>query len=72
MLDSLTVSLSVRLPDVRRLPARGEARYSKQGAPFSDTVAYMRRRLWSQQYFQMSRTKGEMIKIPRVFFELLN
>ena len=43
--------LAARLLKGQALPARRDAWDAKQGAPFSDTMAFVRRWLWSQQHF---------------------
>ena len=70
-LHSLISLLAARLLKQRQLPARGAAWYAKQSATFSDTIAFVRRFLWSHQHFQMSRTKADMIKVPRSLLERL-
>jgi hypothetical protein len=63
--------LAARLLKGQALPARREAWYAKQCATFSDTMAFVRRWLWSQQHFQMSNTESDVIKVPRALFERL-
>lgn len=70
-LYSVVTLLAGRLLDEHSLPVRRAAWYSKQSATFSDTIAWVRRCLWSHQHFQMSETKAEMIKVPRLLFERL-
>ena len=70
-LYSLTALLAARLLKQQELPARRAAWYGKQSATFSDTIAWVRRWLWSHQHFQMSETKAEMIKVPRLLVERL-
>lgn len=70
-LYSLTSLLAARLLAAQSLPVRREAWYAKQGATFSDTIAFVRRCLWSHQHFQMSATKADMIKVPRALLERL-
>lgn len=70
-LHSLICLLAARLLKRRKLPARGAAWYSKRGATFSDTIAFVRRFLWSHQHFQMSVTEAEMTKVPRLLLERL-
>jgi hypothetical protein len=70
-LHSLISLLAARLLKQRQLPARGAAWYNKQSATFSDTIAFVRRCLWSHQHFQMSGTKADMIKVPRSLLERL-
>lgn len=70
-LHSLISLLAARLLKQRQLPARGAAWYNKQSATFSDTIAFVRRFLWSHQHFQMSGTTADMIKVPRSLLERL-
>jgi hypothetical protein len=70
-LYSLVTLLASRLLDGQPLPARREAWYAKESATFSDTIAHVRRFLWSHQHFQMSKTEGDIIKVPRSLLERL-
>jgi len=70
-LYSVVTLLAARLLETEKLPIRRAAWYAKQSATFSDTIAFVRRYLWSHQHFQMSATNTEMIKIPRSFVERL-
>src|SRR5262249_13060963 len=60
-LYSFVSLLAARLLTEQGLPARRDAWYAKQRATFSDTIAFVRRWLWSQQHFQMSNTGSDMI-----------
>lgn len=44
---------------------------SLESTTFSDTIATVRRWLWSDQHFQPSETEAEMIKVPRSLLERL-
>jgi DDE superfamily endonuclease len=70
-LYSFVSLLAARLLKGHSLPARRDAWYAKQGATFSDTLAFVRRWLWRQQHFQMSNTESDVIKVPRALFERL-
>jgi hypothetical protein len=70
-LHSLISVLAARLLKKRKLPTRRAAWYAKQGATFSDTIAFVRRWLWSHQHLQMSETDPDMIKVPRLLLERL-
>jgi DDE superfamily endonuclease len=70
-LHSLISLLAAWLLKKRKLPARGAAWYAKESATFSDTIAFVRRCLWSHQHFQMSVTEADMIKVPRSLLERL-
>jgi hypothetical protein len=70
-LYSLITLLAARLLEAQSLPVRREAWYAKQSATFSDTIAFVRRWLWSEQHFQMSKRGSDIIKVPRALFERL-
>ncbi len=70
-LYSLTALLAASLLKQRAVPVRRAAWYGKQSATFSDTIAWVRRWLWSHQHFQMSKTDSDMIKVPRSLVERL-
>jgi hypothetical protein len=70
-LYSLVTLLAARLLDEQSLPVRRAAWYSKERATFSDTIAFVRRWLWSHQHFQMLETKADIIKVPRSLLERL-
>jgi hypothetical protein len=50
---------------------RSAAWYRKDCATFSDTLALVRRQLWSACHFSISGKTTEVIKIPRALFERL-
>jgi hypothetical protein len=70
-LYSLTALLAANLLKQQAVPVRCAAWYGKQNATFSDTIALVRRRLWSHQHFQMSKMDSDMIKVPRSLVERL-
>jgi len=70
-LYSIITLLAARLMETNKLPVRKSAWYTKENATFSDTIAYVRRYLWSHQHFQMSQTTSDMIKVPRSLLERL-
>jgi len=70
-LYSLTALLAASLLKQQELPIRRAAWYAKQSATFSDTIALVRRHLWSHHHFQMSRISNDMIKVPRSLVERL-
>jgi hypothetical protein len=70
-LHSLISVLAARLLKRGKLPARRAAWYAKQSATFSDTIAFVRRFLWSHQHLQMLETTADMIKVPRSLLERL-
>jgi hypothetical protein len=51
------------------LQLRCAAWYAKPQATFSDTIAAVRRWLWSHEYFSISGNHPDMIKIPRPLLE---
>ncbi len=70
-LYSIITLLAARLVESNTLPVRQSAWYAKEAATFSDTIAYVRRSLWSHHHFQMSQTTSDMIKVPRSLVERL-
>jgi hypothetical protein len=70
-LYSLTTLLATSLLKRQELPVRRAAWYAKQSATFSDTIALVRRYLWSHHHFQMSQISSDMIKVPRSLVERL-
>jgi hypothetical protein len=70
-LYSLTALLAAGLLKQQECPVRRAAWYTKQSATFSDTIALVRRYLWSHHYFQMSQISSDMIKVPRSLVERL-
>jgi len=48
-----------------QLSQRCDAWYPKAQATFSDTIACVRRQLWSHAYFSTSHQETDMVKIPR-------
>ena len=48
-----------------QLSVRGAAWYAKPQATFSDTIASVRRCLWSHEHFSTSLYELDMIRIPR-------
>jgi hypothetical protein len=63
-LFSIITLLAARLRAAGELPARQAAWYAKEQATFSDTLAFVRRSLWSKATFPMWSTKDESRKIP--------
>lgn len=70
-LYSLITLLAGRLIEGGEVPVRTAAWYAKGQATFSDTIALVRRYLWSECHFSMSGARHEVIKIPRSLFERL-
>jgi hypothetical protein len=70
-LYSLVTLLAAHLIEGQKLSVRGAAWYAKESATFSDTMAMVRRYLWSHTYYSMSDNKADMIKVPRSLLERL-
>jgi hypothetical protein len=70
-LYSLITLLVERLDTQQALTVRRDIWYAKERVTFSDTIAMVRRWLWPEQYFQLSKTQVDMIKVPRVLFARL-
>jgi hypothetical protein len=70
-LYSIITLVAACLVESNKVPVRQSAWYAKEVATFSDTIAMVRRYLWSHQHFQMSQTTSEMIKVPRSLLERL-
>lgn len=45
--------------------------YAKDSPTFSDTIALVRRSLWSERIYGGSREQRDMVKIPRALFDRL-
>jgi hypothetical protein len=63
-LFSIITLLAARLMEAGELPTRRAAWYGKEQATFSDTLAFVRRWLWSKPTFPMRSTKHESRQIP--------
>lgn len=70
-LYSVVTLVAAHLLKTEKPPVRRAAWYAKEVATFSDTIAMVRRYLWSHHHFQMSATDAEMIKVPRSLLERL-
>jgi hypothetical protein len=57
--------------DGQPLPVRQAAWYLKAAPTFSDTLAFVRRRLWPVTVFSTSPASDELIEIPRALFDRL-
>ena len=66
----VTLCARVRL-DGQPLPVRQAAWYAKTVPTFSDTLAFVRRRLWPVTVFSTSPSSDEVIEIPRTLFDRL-
>jgi hypothetical protein len=70
-LYALVPLLAARWREQHALTVRHEAWYAKKYVTVSATLAMVRRWLWTDQYFQMSQTQADMIKVPRSLCERL-
>jgi hypothetical protein len=70
-LYSVVTLLAGQLLEATPMPVRIAAWYTKRQATFSDTIALVRRRVWSDSSFSMSDQGAEMRKVPRVWLERL-
>ena len=70
-LYSVVTLLAGQLLEATQMPVRIAAWYTKRQATFSDTIALVRQRLWSDSSFSMSEQGAEMLKVPRVWLERL-
>jgi hypothetical protein len=61
--------LAYRLSSQGALPIRTAAWYAKPQPTFSDTIAWVRRRLWAGPAFSMSGEKNDIVKIPRTLYQ---
>jgi hypothetical protein len=63
-LFSIITLLAAGLMEAGKLPARQAAWYAKEQATFSDTLAFVRRTLWSKATFSIWSIKAESRKSP--------
>lgn len=66
----VTLFAQARL-DGQPLPARQAAWYAKTAPTFSDTLAFVRQRLWPVTVFSTSPSSDDVIEIPRALFDRL-
>jgi hypothetical protein len=64
-LYSIVTLAAQQLFSTRQIYRRCAAWYPKPQATFSDTIAGVRRALWSHAYFSTSYNEADMVKIPR-------
>lgn len=66
------VTLTARqlVPQVSQM-TRHAAWYAKDSPTFSNTIALVRRSLWSEAIYGGSGRRGDMLKIPRALFDRL-
>lgn len=70
-LYSIVTLLAQHLFSAGQVYRREVAWYPKPQATFSDTIASVRRWLWSHEYFSTSQNETDMIKIPRPLVDRL-
>lgn len=70
-LFSLTTIFAHQLLDSRPFPAHQAAWYSNALPIFSNTLAFVRQRLWSSRFLCRSSSKHEVTKIPWALFDRL-
>lgn len=68
-LYSLITLMATKLINGQRMPVRSAAWYEKELPTFSDTIALVRRCLWSNCHFSMSGRNIDLAKIPRSLLE---
>jgi hypothetical protein len=68
-LYSIVTLLAQPLFVTGQLSVRGAALYPKPLATFSDTIASVRRWLWSHEHFSTSLYEPDVIKIPRLLLD---
>ena len=68
-LYSIVTLIAAHLIRDKQAPVRTAAWYPKQQATFSDTIALVRRCLWSAESFSTSGANAEVVKIPRSLYE---
>lgn len=66
---SLVTLIAAHLIGTDLMPVRTAAWYGKESATFSDTIALVRRCLWSQGPFPTSEAGAERVKVPRSLLE---
>ena len=57
--------------DGQPLPVRQAAWYAKTAPTFSDTLAFVRQRLWPVTVFSTSPSSDDVVEIPRALFDRL-
>ena len=61
--------LAGRLDGRVRLKVTASAWYHKQGPTFANTLAAVRREIWNEQGFVMSRQTANAVKLPQALRE---
>ena len=68
-LYSIVTLIAAHLIGTNLMPVRTAAWYGKAAATYSDTIALVRRCMWSQCHFSASDAGAAVVKIPRSLFE---
>ncbi len=66
---SLVTLTAAHLLTEQPIPVRTATWYPKQHATFADTMALVRRYLWTVEPFSTSGTDADVVKVPRSLFE---
>jgi hypothetical protein len=64
-LDAIVALMAAHLIEDKPAPVRTAAWYPKPQATFSDTIAWVRRCLWSAEHFATSGANADVVKVPR-------
>ncbi len=70
-LYSIVTLMARQSLDRQEMPVRSASWYRKEQATFSDTIALVRRCLWSDMNLSMSGNSPDMVEIPRELFDRL-
>ena len=70
-LYSIVTLAAKYLLEQQPMAIRHAAWYAKDTATFSDTIALVRRSIWSEQNYGGSENRHDMVKIPRALFDRL-
>jgi len=70
-LYSLVTLMARQSLEDHEIPVRTASWYRKKQATFSDTIAMVRRCLWSQTNLTLSEKSPDRVKIPRELFNRL-
>jgi hypothetical protein len=70
-LFSLVTLFAHSLLDGQPFPVRQAAWYAKALPTFSDTLAFVRQRLWPSSFFCESSSQADTVQIPRALFDRL-
>jgi hypothetical protein len=68
-LSSLVTLVAKQILQAKQLPRRTAAWSAKKPATFSDTLALVRRPVWSACHFSMSTAQTDVQKVPRALWE---